>query len=158
MRLATFLLIVPALIYGARSTPAQQLNSGRPQRVAAMVVLVDSIAQPNAPYVIVRRPGTTPSDLILVRSDVNAAGLSDAVRGLLTARQANGDYAPAAATFRVRPQPGGRSSNRRTFPWAARVLSDLHRAELREISGIGRVRAVSIWLPRQGPGRSKPRA
>lgn len=156
MKLGFLLLCAAALGAGAPATTAQQPGKGQPRRVAATVVMVDSIAQPDAPFVIVRRPGATPADLILVRSGADAAQLSDAVRGLLTARQANGDVAPAAATFRVRPHRGAGAATRRPFPWAPRVLNDLRRAEPREISGVGLVRAVEIWLPRQGHGRARP--
>jgi hypothetical protein len=155
MKLRTLLLFVVALGAVAPTTVGQQPGQGQPRRIAATIVLVDSITQPDAPFLIVRRPGSMPADLILVRAGVNAAGLSDAIRGLLTARQANGDFASAAATFRVRPQASALA--RPAFPWAARVLNDLRRAELREISGMGRMRAVQIWLPRQGTGRTRPR-
>lgn len=156
MKLRT-LLIAFVLGVNASTPAAQQPGKSQPRRVAATVVLVDSVAQPDAPFVIVRRPGATPADLILVRSSVNATQLSDAVRGLLTARQANGDFPVAAATFRVRPHQRAGATARPAFPWAPRVLNDLRRAEVREISGIGRVRAVQIWLPRQGNGRGPSR-
>jgi hypothetical protein len=156
MKLRTFLLVIVALGGTAPDTAAQQPRRGATRRVAATIVLVDSITQPDAPFVVVRRPGSTPADLILIRTGVDAAGLSDAIRGLLNARRANGDFAGFAATFRVRPQQRGVSA-RPAFPWAARVLNDLHRAEPREISGMGRLRAVQIWLPRQGTGRARPR-
>jgi len=152
MKLPALFLCLIAL--GADASAAQQPRQGQLRRVAATVVLVDSIVQPDAPFVIVRRPGSTPTDLILVRAGVDAVGLSDAIRGLLTARLANGDFARTAATFRIRPQRRAGESARPAFPWAPRVLNDLTRAERREISGVGRVRAVQIWLPRQGNGRT----
>jgi hypothetical protein len=152
MKLKTFILCLVALGSSAPAIMAQQ-----PRRVAATVVLLDSITQPGAPFVLVRRPGATPADLILVHSEIGAAQLSDAIRGLLTARQANGDFPNAAARFRVRPQSRTAAVARPAFPWAQRVLNDLRRAEPREIHGVGRVRAVEIWLPRQGNGRAAPR-
>jgi hypothetical protein len=149
MKLILLLLSLLALGPGTRAATAQQ-----PRRVAATVVLLDSIAQPGAPFVLVRRPGAAPADLILVRSGVGAAQLSDAIRGLLTARKAGGDFPSAAATFRVRPRT---AAARPAYPWAQRVLNDLRRSEPREIPGVGRVRAVEIWLPRQGNGRAAPR-
>jgi hypothetical protein len=157
MKLATFILCLVALGSSAPATIAQQPGAGQPRRVAATIVLLDSIAKPGAPFVVVRRPGATPADLILVRSEIGAAELSDAIRGLLTARQANGDFPDAAATFRVRPQSRTAAVARPAFPWAQRVLNDLRRAAPREIHGVGRVRAVEIWLPRQGRGQAAPR-
>ncbi len=151
MKLILLLLSLLALGPGTRAATAQQ-----PRRVAATVVLLDSITQPGAPFVLVRRPGAVPADLILVHSAIGAAQLSDAIRGLLTARQAGGDFPRAAATFRVRPQQRTAAA-RPAYPWAQRVLNDLRRSEPREIPGVGRVRAVEIWLPRQGNGRAAPR-
>jgi hypothetical protein len=158
MKLTILFLCATLLGAGTPPTTAQQPGGGRPSRVGATVVLVDSVHQRNAAFVIVRRPGASPADLILVRSDVDAAQLSDAIRGLLTARQADGDVASTAATFRVRPQQRAGTGARPVFPWAPRVLNDLRRAAPREISGVGRVRAVEIWLPRQGTGRTRARA
>lgn len=138
-------------------TAAQHREPRGRERVPALVVLVDSIRELDAPYVIMRRPGSTPADLIVLRADADASQLSDAVRGLLTARLANGDVPPSAATFRVRPHQRGGAAAQPALPWAPRVINDVRRAPVREISGIGRVRAVQIWLPRQGTGRAKPR-
>jgi len=155
MKLILLLLSILALGPGARAVTAQQPGGTQPRRVAATVVLLDSVGRPGAPFVLVRRPGAAPADLILVHSAIGAAQLSDAIRGLLTARQANGDFPQAAATFRVRPQQRTAGA-RPAFPWAQRVLSDLRRSQPREIPGVGRVRAVEIWLPRQGSGRAAP--
>lgn len=135
---------------------AQQPGERRSQRVPATIILIDSLTQPGASFVIMRRPGSTPADVVLLRSDADAAQLSDAIRGLLTARHANGDVAPSAATFRVRPHSGRGASPRNAFPWTPRVLNDLRRAEPRPVSGFGVVRSIQIWLPRQGAGRAKP--
>ena len=156
MSFKTLLICSLALGTMASAPAAQQPANRQPRRVSATVVLVDSLTQPDAPFVIVRRPGSTPADLILLRSGADAAQLSEAVRGLLTARQANGDFAPTAAIFRVRPHQRAGAIARPAFPWAPRVLNDLRRAEPREISGVGRVRAVQIWLPRQGTGGGGP--
>jgi hypothetical protein len=137
---------------------AQQSATRRPQRVPATIVLTDFINQRDASWVIVRRPGGVPADVILLRSGASVDELSEAIRGLMTARYANGDVAPAAATFRVRPRTRAGADARPALPWAPRVLNDLRRAQLREVSGFGRVRAVEIWLPRQGNGRATRRS
>jgi hypothetical protein len=146
-----------AMLWVSAPAHAQQSTHGQPRRVAALVVLVDSIKQPDAPYVVVRRPGLVPADVILLRAGADAAQLSDAVRGLLAARQASGDIPSSAATFRVRPHRSQGALTRNPLPWAPRVLRDLHRAEVQEVSGVGGVQAVQIWLPRQGNGGAHPR-
>lgn len=158
MSLKFLLLCLFALGTGAETIVAQQPGSARPRRVAATIVLVDSLTQPGAPFLLVRRPGATPADLILVHSGVDPTQLSDAIRGLLTARQSGGDFPRLAATLRVRPQQRTGAAARPAFPWAARVLGDLRRAAVREVHGVGRARAVEIWLPRQGDGRAAPRS
>ena len=152
MKMTTTLIAsVLVLISTVPATAQQQRSNTSPLRVPTMVVLVDSIQQPDAPYVIVRRPGRAPADLILLRSGAGPNEFSDAVRGLLTARFADGDIARTAATFRVRPNRPN-ATPRAAFPWAPRVVNDLRRAQLREMHGLGRVRAVQIWLPAQGAG------
>ena len=158
MKLRYPILWLVLLCFVRGEATAQTTSARRPRRVPVTVVLVDSLAQREAPFVIVRRPGNTPADLILLRDGGDVNQLSDAIRGLLTARLANGDVAPSAATFRVRPQAHRGAAARAPFPWATRVLNDLRHATPREIRGFGCARSVEIWLPRQGVGRAKSRA
>lgn len=132
-----------ALLFAAPELRAQH---GPPTRVPATVVLADEAVQAE-PFVIhTRALGAT--DVIVLRSDATAAQLSDAVRALVTIRQVGGDTAAAPRIMRMRPQQRGAPS-RATLPWIGRVFSDVHAAQLREVPGFGRVRAVQIWLPRQ---------
>jgi len=110
------------------------------------VVLAEQPLPSSAPFVIQRRPDQTPRDVILLRADATADHLSDAVRSLLTIRQADGDVPAAQAIMRMRSQDA--RTTRRAFPWVQRVLGDLQRAAHRDVRGVGRVRAVEIWLPR----------
>jgi hypothetical protein len=119
---------------------------GSTSRVPAAVVLVDSLPQQGAPFVIVRRVDVSPGDVILLRTGATAEHLSDAVRALMMARQVSGDSATTARTMRLRPRPG---QNRPTLPWAPRVIADVARAQVQNIPGVGRGRSVTIWLPRQ---------
>jgi len=149
-RILTTAVLAAGLVLGASWLPAQQ---GAPNRVPVTLVLVERLTQSGAPFVIERRPDLTPRDIIVMRADATPDQLSDAVRSLLTIRQAGGDTATARGTMRMRPQSvavGG--AQRRALPWAARVLSDLQAAAARDIAGIGRVRAVEIWLPAQARG------
>ncbi len=144
------LLLVPAIV------SSQQSAGGRPTRVPVTIVLVDRLPQSDAPFVIRRRPDLAPHDLILLRTDATADHLSDAVGSLLVVRQAGGDTASSPATLRMRPRSAHARGERRAFPWVPRVLADLRRAEVREVAGIGRVRAVEIWLPPQRRRGSRP--
>lgn len=123
-------------------------RTGSTSRVPAAVVLVDSLPQQGAPFVIVRRVDASPGDVILLRTGATAEHLSDAVRALMMARQVSGDSATTARTMRVRPRQGA-AQNRPILPWAPRVLADLARAEVQNIPGVGTGRSVTIWLPRQ---------
>jgi hypothetical protein len=154
-RFLTTAVLAAGLVLSASWLTAQQ---GAPSRVPVTLVLVDRLTQSDAPFVIERRPDLTPRDVIVMRADATPDQLSDAVRSLITIRQAGGDTAAARGTMRVRPQnvwAGGarHPTARRALPWAARVLGDLQRAAARDIAGIGRVRAVEIWLPAQARGR-----
>ena len=148
-------VVAAGLALGAPVLDAQQRA---PTRVPVTIVLVDRLAQPGVPFVIERRPELTPRDLIVLRADATPDQLSDAVRSLLTVRQAGGDMPTVRGTMRMRPQNAGargaaRAAARRALPWAGRVLSDLRQATARDVPGIGRVRSVEIWLPPQARGR-----
>lgn len=139
----------------AQQVGAQVSTQRSAARFAATVVLVDSLPVPNARFLVQRRPNLQPADVILVQTDANPAEVSDAVRALLTARQASGDFPTTSATIRVRPQQA-----RGAFPWSPQVLADLRRSARRNIAGVGSVRAVEIWLPSQakrggGMGRAR---
>jgi len=137
------LLLLPA------ANSAQQTAGGKPTRVPVTVALVDDLTPSGVPFVIQRRPDLAPHDVILLRADATADQLSDAVRSLLVVRQAGGDTALSPATLRMRPRGPQPRGERRALPWVPRVFADLRRAEHRDIAGIGRVRAVEIWLPPQ---------
>lgn len=147
--LRPLLAAVLLLWAGTASLPAQQRGAPRgPARVPVTVVLGDSLPRTDAPFVVQRRPDLRPRDVILLRRDATGEDLSEAVRTLLVVRQADGDTATRAATLRMRPGQARRGTPRE-FPWAGRVLAELRGAGAREVAGIGRVRAVEIWLPPQ---------
>jgi hypothetical protein len=137
-----------ALVFIAERAPAQGSTRGPSVRFPVTVALVDSLPVPGVSFVVQRRADLTPADLILVRVGTNPAEVSDAIRTLITARQASGDLPATTATIRMRPQQRTQSG-RREFPWSPRVLADLRRAPPRTIPGVGNVRAVDIWLPSQ---------
>jgi hypothetical protein len=141
--LLALLLLSPSALQGQRGAP-----TGNNNRVPAAVVLVDSLPQQGAPFVIVRRVDVAPGDVILLRTGATAEHLSDAVRALMMVRQVSGDSATTARTMRVRPRQGA-AQNRPVLPWAPRVIADVSRAQVENIPGVGPGRAVTIWLPRQ---------
>ncbi len=145
-------LICFALLASTAALSAQERRDSQSRRVPATVVIVDSLPQRGAPFMIVRRPEASPADVIMLLPGADPVALSNAIRALLTARQAGGDFPSSAATLRVRPQLRGGTVSQPPFPWAPRVVEDLRRAETREVDGIGYVRAIVIWLPPQDRG------
>lgn len=135
---------------GAADPLAAQLTQPRSNggpRVAAWVAMAPAAATwGGAPFVVVRGVGPGREDVLLLPPEADAALLSDAVRALLTSRSVDGDTTAHPGTFRVRPRAGERAS-RAPLPWAARVVRDVQAAPFRELPGVGRVRAVRIWLP-----------
>ena len=144
-------LLSAALLFGVCGSLSAQLEGSRTraQRVPVTVVLVDRLPQSGSPFLVQRRPDLRPNDVILLPSDATAAALSDAVRTLLTARQVSGDSPTARVTMRMRPHRQGARVAAREFPWVHRVLADLRHSGRRDVAGVGKVRAVEIWLPRQ---------
>ena len=127
---------------------AQQPTVRSPRRVPATVAMVDSLPVRGVSFVVQRRPDRQPADLILLLPNATPADLSDAVRTLATARASGGDYPIAATTVRMRPRQKSPIA-RREFPWTRGTLVRLRNAKPRTVEGVGTVRAVAIWLPRQ---------
>lgn len=117
-------------------------------RVPAWVASSPDLEGSASPFRLARFAGSAPHDVILLAPGADAATLTQAVESLLAARRAGGDEAASDALLRV-PQPG---MAKRELPWAARVLNDARAAAPRQIPGVGRVRAVRIWLPAQRRG------
>jgi hypothetical protein len=143
----SFLIAVVAMSLTTSGVTAQANHSAqRPTRVPVTVVLLDGNA--DEPFRIDRRL-TEPRDVIALRADATKDDLANAVRALLVIRQVGGDTAIQAARMRMRPHPGQALVAQRAIPWAGRVFADLRRAEPQSIPGVGRLRAVRIWLPAQ---------
>lgn len=152
--LGALLMLAPAALYGQQ---ADSVRTGRraPTRVPLTIALVQVLPHRSAPYAIQRRTSGEVRDVVLLAESATAEQLSDAVRGVLTARLVDGDTVTRAGTVRVRLHGPG-ATPRPPFPWAQRVLADLRRAPLRTVAGVGTVRAVKIWLPRQARTRRAP--
>jgi hypothetical protein len=140
--LAALLLIsVPSTVQGQDPTRA------RSPRVPVTVALVQRLPVQGEPYVLMRRAGETPRDVILLPADATPEVLSTAVSSLLTVRLRRGDVPARTEMVRLSSSRGGRAQPR--FPWTPRVMADLRRAAPAELAGVGRVPSVEIWLPRQ---------
>lgn len=144
MTSAMRLLLGALAAFTPATLPAQRTGNGVPARVPLTVVLVAELPRPGAAYEIQRRTTGNDRDVVLLLNIATSEQLSDAVRGVLTARQVGGDTATERGTFRARPHNG---ATRAVLPWASRVLADLRAAGVRDVPGVGRVRAVRIWLP-----------
>jgi hypothetical protein len=145
-----FLILTPAMLLaqdGARRTIP---------RIPMTVALVAQLPRAGEPFAVLRRMDAAPHDVILIPESATAELLSDAIQTLVVARQASGDLPGFTGYVRTKPH-GQQATHRRTLPWAGRVLGDVRKAEPAELTGIGRVRSVQIWLPPQhaqgGPAR-----
>jgi hypothetical protein len=135
------------LALGVTRSAAQQTTPRQPTRVPVTLVLVDELPAADGAFRVQRR-AFEPRDVILLRSDATRDQLTDAIRALLAIRQFDGDTPSRLGAMRMRPHQT-HTGARREFPWSGRVLADLRRAEPQDVAGIGRVRAVRIWLPPQ---------
>lgn len=144
--LAALLLIsVPAALQ-AQGQPRDEVQARSP-RVPVTVALVQRLPVQSEPYVLMRRAGEAPQDVILLPADATPELLSSAVSSLLTVRLQRGDVPIRTEMVRLSSRRGGRAQAR--FPWTPRVMADLQRAAPAELAGVGRVPSVEIWLPRQ---------
>lgn len=125
---------------------AQQTQGAR-GRVPALVAISPAMEGAETRFRLARFGGNAPRDVILLTPDADAADLTQAVEALLVVRRHSGDVATADVTLRTR-QP----QRARVLPWAARVVHDARAAAPRQIPGIGRLRAVQMWLPAQQSG------
>jgi hypothetical protein len=153
MRNLLFLLVAALLPLSASTAVAQ---STRPApRAPALVALSPDLRGAETPFRLVRFGGNSPRDVILLAPDADASIFTQAVEALMAVRRQSGeDASRVSATFRAR-----RTQRRpRVLPWAERVLRDVRGAAPREVPGVGRVRAVQIWLPSQrvGTGAGTP--
>jgi hypothetical protein len=131
---------------------AQQRTGQRVRRVPVTLALVDALPA-DVPFQILRRT-ETPHDVILLTTASDSAELSSAVQQLLMLRRIQGDTASAPGTLRVR-HPQGSSARLRVLPWAHRVMVDLRTAPVHNLSGVGAVRSLQIFLPPQGRGAAR---
>jgi hypothetical protein len=144
----TLLLIGLSRAVAAQTTAVPPPRAHGQPRVPVTVALQDTAtAAPG--FRILRRVDQHPRDVILLTGPADAETLSKAVRHLLRVRMVAGDTAARTGEVRVRRLDSGAQTAQRPYPWAERVVRDLHAAPPQEISGVGAVRAVQIWFPPQ---------
>jgi hypothetical protein len=135
------------------SGSAAQQTQGRPTRVPLLVAISPDLDGAETRFRLARFAGNAPLDVILLAPNADASVLTQGVEALLAIRRQSGDVATSNATLRsIQPQRA------RALPWAARVVQDVHAAAPRQIPGLGRLRAVQIWLPAQRRGGRAPRS
>ena len=137
-----------SLILYAGLGVAQPVATASRTRVPVTVVLSKEPLGPDIPFLIRRQAGAKPRDVIVMSPESNPGQLSDAIRTLMQVRQLSGDLPATNATMRMRPQQHNNVTSM-SLPWTPRVLNDLKGAKFKTVTGVGRVRSVDIWLPRQ---------
>ena len=130
---------------------SQEPSSRTVRRVPVTVALSPSALQSGEKFLIRRNPAPR-DDVILLAPDAAAVDLADAVEALVQIRRATGDVAASSKAFRLRPSPQNRRSGNR-MGWTRRVVRDIQVAEQLHVQGMGFVRALKIWLPRQASQR-----
>jgi hypothetical protein len=130
----------------AQGAPAANEAANSP-RLPVTLVFSEELPDPQARFVILRQPGKSRTDVILLRPDADERTLSDAVRAIMVTRARANALPGGGGMLRTR-HSAARSA---ILPWAERVLNDLRSAAVQPVEGIGNVKSVEIWLPRQSP-------
>ena len=115
------------------------------------IALVDRLQDPQATAVILRRPNQLPHDVILLRrSDATAAELGAAMSSLAQVQARDGQVPTQNRMIvtRTRKVPARWQADG-SDQAANRTLAALRAAPEEEITGLGRVRAVSITMGRR---------
>ncbi|HEX6367972.1 MAG TPA: hypothetical protein VF006_03500 [Longimicrobium sp.] len=144
-------ILLAAAALSAALSGTDAAAQGPRARVPALVAISPELQGTEAPFRLARFGGSAPRDVILLAPDADATVLTQAVEALLAVRRHSGDAATSDAMLRMREHPRAR-----VLPWATRVLQDVRTAAPRQIPGVGRLRAVQIWLPaqRRAPSRT----
>ena len=141
------LLVLEAAV-GADLGHAQQarLPSSAPDGVPFGISVVDDLSYGEADAVIVRRTNAEIQDVILVRKGkAQPLVLAAAVRQLASLRAAFGDAPTADGTYRVQLDSRPWIRPRESAGW----VGDLATARPRELEGVGVVKHIILYMPRQ---------
>src|SRR5262249_41258219 len=131
------------------SVRLRETSNHRPRndhRIATLVVLNDLGDDPEANPIIIRR--TSGIDAIVVSRETRSAQLAAAALQLSRIRSASGDAAASNVVYRIRTGQEGRSEKPSSdLRVAGRIMSNLRTAPILNIPGVGRARAVEVYLP-----------
>lgn len=132
-----------------------QEDERTPPRYPVAVVEVERLTPGSGAFEVIRRPDSSPSDVILVTEHATPAVLSQAVWTVIVAHQAEPGV-PAHYQRIKMADAGSQTARLRQFSWAEMVLNDLATAQVVKIQGIeGYHKAKIIFLPREGPPASR---
>lgn len=150
MKHVTLLILCALFLSKGAVAQATDPDARSVSRRPVLVTVVDTVGDAAPGYRIVRLAGELSQDVILLPEDASPELLTEAVEALRVVWQRAGERVDASATVRVVPtEPGGTVGRRRAVPWGEKVLQDLRTARERHVPGVGRVRALRIWLPRR---------
>jgi hypothetical protein len=145
------LLLTPTM---PLTSAAQAAATGQQGRVPVTIVVTDRVPS-DSRFAVQRIPDAARRDRILLRSDARSEDLMAAINTLLSARRIEGDVPPVERTMRIRPT-STRNIRRAPYPWISRILTDLRQTPEKDVPGIGRARAIQIWLPSQAIDEKSP--
>lgn len=150
MRHVTLLILCALFLSTEAAAQPTEPDARSASRRPVLVAFVDTVGDAAPGYRLVRLAGESPQDVILLPADASPELLTEAVEALRVVWQRAGEGVDGSATVRVIPSEPGRAVVRqRVVPWGATVLQDIRVARERHVPGVGRVRAVRIWLPRR---------
>jgi hypothetical protein len=155
LKLLIFGLSVSGALFAGTTARAQaEQSAASALRSPVLLALVDTLPDTQPRFRIIRMAGASAQDVVLLPVDASPELLTDALEALrmVWAATATGGRGTPEGVFR-RAHGKTEGGPQRVIPWAGRVMSDLRQARERHVPGVGRVRAVRIWLaPRPAAG------
>lgn len=129
---------------GTASAQADRSSPRAQSRAPILLAVVDTLPDTAPRFRIIRLPGESAREAVLLPSDATPELLTQALEALRMIWVHDKGSQPGEL-LRLN---GGKAETRphRAVPWAGRVLHDLREAHRRQIPGVGSVRAVQIWL------------
>jgi hypothetical protein len=147
LRVVRFLVLAcGALLVGTAASA--QADHSAVARAPVLVALVESLPGPEPRFRIIRIAGEPVQHAILLPADASPGLLSSAVEALrlVWAHTPDQSADSPGASYRLRSGTTDSAARRGTLPWAERVIADLRAEPERNVPGVGRARAVRIWL------------
>lgn len=130
-----------------RLADAKLVASRSPEVVTVTIALVDQLPDSGATAVVLRRPNTTPSDIVLLTPEATAGTLAAGFRAVIRMRKMEDKAGLHDQRLIVRGGSVPESWSRTGYDHAAESkLSDLASRPFRVIVGVGRVRTLEVPL------------